>query len=94
MDEDSGWMGAIVFFGVWIGCTVGFGPLGFMLGWMPALILAMFWPLIAALGCVVIVVIVILVILIAILLLFPSRQVPPSWPTLTVLLDGAYSLCE
>jgi hypothetical protein len=69
MDEDSGWMEAIVFLAVWIGCTIGFGPFGFMLGWMPALILAMLWPLIAALGCVVIVIV---VILIAILFLLSS----------------------
>ena len=57
--------------------TIGFGPFGFMLGWMPALLLAMLWPLIAALGCVVIV---ILVILMAILLLlyFASQSPGPA----------------
>ena len=77
MDEDQGCVGVIVFFVVWIGCTIGFGPFSFMLGWMPALLLAMLWPLIAALGCVVIV---ILVILMAILLLlyFASQSPGPA----------------
>lgn len=35
-----------VFFVVWIGCMVAWGPMGFMLGWMPALVIALIWPLV------------------------------------------------
>ena len=77
MDEGAGYgcVAVIVFFAVWIGCTIAFGPLGFMLGWMPALILAIIWPLVAALG---VVVVVILAILIAIILYFASQSPSPA----------------
>jgi hypothetical protein len=41
--------GLLVFFGIWIGCAVEYGFLGFALGWMPAAIIGwicgMLWPL-------------------------------------------------
>jgi hypothetical protein len=76
MDEGQYWIAVIVFFVVWIECTIGFGPLGFLLGWAPALILAMLWPLIAALGCFVIVILVILMALL--FLLYFASQSPAS----------------
>jgi hypothetical protein len=33
----------IVFFGVWIACAIAGGVLGFIFGWIPALILAFIW---------------------------------------------------
>ena len=78
MDEGGagyGCVAVIVFFAVWIGCTIAFGPLGFMLGWMPALILAFIWPLVAALG---VVAVVILAILIAIVLYLASQASAPA----------------
>lgn len=48
----------LTFLLVWIGCSVGYGFLGFALGWMPAaivgLIAAYLWPLILVLGYVVV----------------------------------------
>lgn len=59
MSEDSSAEGAIgagygclsvlVFFGVWLFCTASFGGLGFMLGWLPAAILAVAWPIVLVL---------------------------------------------
>jgi hypothetical protein len=69
VDGDGfGCMSVIVFLGVWIVCTVSFGPFGFMLGWMPALILAAIWPLVAALG--VLAIILLIVIAVALYLYF------------------------
>lgn len=44
--------GGLVALAIWIGCTVGYGFLGFALGWMPAAIVGaivgflvmLFWP--------------------------------------------------
>jgi len=40
----------LIFLAVWIGCSLGYGFLGFALGWMPAAIIAsvvaFLWPLI------------------------------------------------
>ena len=52
MDEGYGCIGVIVFLAVWIGCSIAWGALGFMLGWMPALFLAYILPLVAYLGVV------------------------------------------
>lgn len=42
-------VGAILFFGIWIYCSMTYGFLGFALGWMPAAIIsgiaALLWPL-------------------------------------------------
>ncbi len=54
MDEGYGFIGVIVFLAVWIGCAIAWGALGFMLGWMPALVLAYILPLVVGLGVVVI----------------------------------------
>jgi hypothetical protein len=57
--EVGGWItGAITFLTVWIGCAIGYGFLGFALGWMSAAIIAyiaaLLWPLILFVGfCVV-----------------------------------------
>lgn len=48
----------IPFLIVWIIGRVSFGPLGFLLGWMSALIIAATWPLIIGLGVLAIVLII------------------------------------
>jgi hypothetical protein len=57
MSEGAGYgcVSILVFFAVWIGCTIAFGGLGFLFGWAPAIILAAIWPLVAALGVAVLV---------------------------------------
>ncbi len=45
-----GCLEVVIFCGVWIGCTVVFGGLGFMLGWMPAIVLAYLSPLVLLIG--------------------------------------------
>ena len=61
--------GIIVFFVVWIASAIAGGPLGFIFGWIPALILASIWPLAVAFGFgAVAFVVVLLAILIAIVL--------------------------
>lgn len=66
--DGGGCMSVIVFFAVWIGCMIAAGPLGFMLGWLPALVLAFIWPLVVALGVVALVIAVVLVGLLLLLL--------------------------
>ena len=66
--DGGGCVSVIVFFVVWIGCMIAAGPLGFMLGWLPALVLAFIWPLVVALGVVALVIVVVLVGLLLLLL--------------------------
>ena len=42
--RNDGWgcLSVVVFLGVWIWCTLAFGGLGLLLGWMPAWVLAEF----------------------------------------------------
>jgi hypothetical protein len=68
MEDGIGCTSVIVFFAVWIACIVSFGPMGFMLGWMPALILSFIWPLVVALG--VLAILLLVVIAVAIYLYF------------------------
>lgn len=75
-EAGSGCGDVIVFFAVWIGCTIAFGPLGFMLGWIPALILAVIWPLVAALGVVVIGLVILIAI--AIILYYAVHSLSPA----------------
>ena len=43
-------VGIGVFLAVWVYCAATWGGLGFMLGWMPALVLAFIWPLLLVLA--------------------------------------------
>jgi hypothetical protein len=40
----------IVFLAGWAGCTVAFGGLGLILGWMPSVIVAAMWPVVPRSG--------------------------------------------
>lgn len=60
MDEEAGCMFGLVFLGTWGACTLAFGPLGFLLGWAPALILGAIWPLLIALGAIALIVVLLL----------------------------------
>ena len=56
----GGWIaGVLTFLMVWIGCSLGYGFLGFALGWMPAYIVAQIvaaiWPLILFGGFIVVI---------------------------------------
>ena len=69
MSEEGGGGGCvsvIVFFAVWIGCMIAAGPLGFMLGWLPALVLAFIWPRVLALGVFGIILIIVVIAIIAV----------------------------
>ena len=59
--EGCGCISVLIFLGVWVACIVSFGGLGFMFGWLPALVLAFIWPLILSLGVLLIVGIIILI---------------------------------
>jgi len=48
-DEIYGLVVVLVFVGVWVGCTMAFGAQGFLLGWMPAMILGLCWPFVVGL---------------------------------------------
>ena len=67
MKDDS--FSILIFLSVWIGCMFAGGLLGFMLGWLPAIILGYIWPLILAGAVVVAIVIALVFIIISIIAL-------------------------
>ena len=62
-------VGIIVFFVVWIAAAIASGPLGFIFGWIPALILAFIWPLAVAFGFAAVVLVVVLIAILIVVVL-------------------------